>query len=110
MRKGDAGSLGMSNLLGSRMQSGGAGSDNRQVAENLGFALLGYLQQDKDAFLEGRLLGDCKVWRKGFKTWQPVTALECFNPFVYAEELPPPVPKSEDGNRGKSMGERQPVD
>jgi hypothetical protein len=60
--------------------------------------------------LEGRLLGDCKVWRKGFKTWQPVTALKCFSPFVYAEELPPPVPKSEDGNRGKSMGERQPVD
>jgi hypothetical protein len=47
----------------------------------------------KTLFLEGRLLGDCKVWRKGFKTWQPVTALKCFSPFVYAEELPPPVPE-----------------
>jgi hypothetical protein len=47
----------------------------------------------KKLFLECRLLGNCQVWRKGFKKWQPVAAVKCFVPFVYAEELPPPVPE-----------------
>jgi GYF domain 2 len=46
----------------------------------------------KSLLLEGRLMGNCFVWRKGFKKWTPVTSVNCLAPFVYADdELPPPV-------------------
>jgi hypothetical protein len=52
----------------------------------------------KKLLLDCQLLGNCQVWRKGFKKWQPVTAVKCFASFAYAEELPPPVPGCENGD------------
>jgi DNA-binding NarL/FixJ family response regulator len=46
----------------------------------------------KALLLDCRLMGNCLVWRKGFKTWTPVTSVNCLVPFVYADELPPSVP------------------
>jgi hypothetical protein len=47
----------------------------------------------KTAFLQGKLLGNCMVWREGMDGWKRATEVKCFSAFVYTGALPPPLPR-----------------
>jgi hypothetical protein len=48
--------------------------------------------QLKTAFIQGKLLGNCLIWREGMPTWQKAADVKCFASVVYTGALPPPLP------------------
>jgi hypothetical protein len=50
--------------------------------------------QLRAAFQQGKLLGNCLVWRDGMTDWQHAAQVKCFAPVVYSGALPPPLPGS----------------
>ena len=50
--------------------------------------------QMKTAFRQGKLLGNCLVWREGMSGWKPAAEVKCFVDVAYAGALPPPLPRS----------------
>jgi len=48
----------------------------------------------KSAFIQGKLLGNCLVWREGMPAWQRAAEVKCFAEFIYGGVLPPPLPRS----------------